>query len=148
MKPRSLPRTVFSHLFVPLDLSRKSERALTTALAIATQNHARVTLVHVIHRIEHVPMAELRDFYDRLEVTAQRAMARAARPFTAAKLPLRTLVLIGDPAREIVRWAAANGVDLIVLGSHRIDPTQPAARWGTTSYKVGVLCQCPVLLVK
>jgi nucleotide-binding universal stress UspA family protein len=57
-------------------------------------------------------------------------------------------VLIGSPAREIVRFATAKRVDLIVLGSHRIDLARPAAGWGTTSYKVGILCQCPVLLVK
>jgi len=42
----------------------------------------------------------------------------------------------------------ANRVDLIVLTSHKIDLAHPAEGWGTTSYKVGILCQCPVLLVK
>ena len=38
--------------------------------------------------------------------------------------------------------------DLIVLGSHTIEPGNAARGWGTTSYKVGLLCRCPVLLVK
>ena len=41
-----------------------------------------------------------------------------------------------------------NDVDLIILGSQKIDPARPGQGWGTTSYKVGILCRCPVLLVK
>jgi nucleotide-binding universal stress UspA family protein len=118
------------------------------ALGLAARNGARVTLLHVIQRIEHVPMAELRGFYREIDGKARRALARAARRFVAAQVDVRPVVLTGDPSREIVRWAAANRVDLVVMTSHRVHPRQPAQRWGTTSYKVGILCRCPVLLVK
>lgn len=139
---------MFAHILVPLDLGRRHDRVLATALALALQGRARVTLVHVIHRIEHVPVAELRRFYDRLGKVAQRVLGQAARRFIRKGIPLRALVLTGDPPHEIVRWAASNRVDLIVLGSHRVNLSRPAERLGTTSYKVGILCQCPVLLVK
>ena len=32
------------------------------------------------------------------------------------------------------------------MSSHKVDAT--GRGWGTTSYKVGILCWCPVLLVK
>lgn len=38
-------------------------------------------------------------------------------------------------------------VDLLVMGSHKVKP-RPGQGWGTTSYEVGILCQCPILLVK
>jgi hypothetical protein len=41
-----------------------------------------------------------------------------------------------------------SGVELIVLSSHRVDLQNPGAGWGTMSYKVGILSQCPVLIVK
>ncbi len=47
-----------------------------------------------------------------------------------------------------MRYAVEEGMDLIVLKSHRIDLENPSAGWGTVSYKVGILAQCPVLLVK
>jgi nucleotide-binding universal stress UspA family protein len=56
--------------------------------------------------------------------------------------------VFGSRAHEIVRYATEVGVDLIVLTSHRIDLHHPSAGWGTVSYKVGILSQCPVLLVK
>ena len=36
----------------------------------------------------------------------------------------------------------------IVLASHRVNPSKVNRDWGTISYKVGLLAQCPVLLVK
>jgi universal stress protein A len=139
---------VFKHILVPVDLGPMNRRALVTVRGLAQQGRTRVTLLHVIQRIEHVPFAELRRFYERVGTTVQKKMGAAVRRLARRKIPVRAEVLIGSPAREIVRYAAANRVDLIVLGSHRIDLAHPAAGWGTTSYKVGILCQCPVMLVK
>jgi nucleotide-binding universal stress UspA family protein len=139
---------MFKHVLLPLDLDRVNQRVLATAREFASQRGARLTLVHVIQRIEHVPFEELRPFYRRLEKSARTKMSTVARRLARRKIACRVEVLIGSPAREIVRFATAKRVDLIVLGSHRIDLARPAAGWGTTSYKVGILCQCPVLLVK
>jgi nucleotide-binding universal stress UspA family protein len=139
---------MFKHILVPLDLSARNQRALATALELAQRSRARVTLLHVIQRIEHVPFGEVRSFYTRLEKAAQKKMAAAARKLAGKKIAVRAAVFVGTPAREIVKHAAANGVDLIVLTSHKVDLSRPAEGWGTTSYKVGILCQCPVLLVK
>jgi nucleotide-binding universal stress UspA family protein len=56
-------------------------------------------------------------------------------------------VRIGAPAAEIVRAASRKRVDLVIMGSHRVRPGRMGG-WGTTSYKVGIFCQCPILLVK
>jgi nucleotide-binding universal stress UspA family protein len=139
---------MFEHILVPHDLSSRNERALATALQLAEGSRGRVTLLHVIERIEHLPVAEVRAFYHRLRRAAVRKMAPAARKFAQRRIRVRTVVIVGSPAREIVRHAAAHAVDLIVLASHPIDLSRPTQGWGTTSYKVGVLCKCPVLLVK
>ena len=47
-----------------------------------------------------------------------------------------------------MKFATANDVDLIVLASHRVNPSIVNRDWGTISYKVGILAQCHVLLVK
>ena len=57
-------------------------------------------------------------------------------------------LIYGRRAEQIVTFAAANDVDLIVLASHRVDPSKMNRDWGTISYKVGLLAQCPGLLVK
>jgi universal stress protein A len=140
---------MFKHILVPLDLSAKNARALAVALEMAQRDHARVTLLHVIQRIEHLPLGEMQTFYRRLEKHGQRRLKQAARQFASKGVEVAPVVLIGTPARDIVRHAAANKVDLIVMGSHKITSlARPGYGLGTTSYKVGILCRCPVMLVK
>jgi nucleotide-binding universal stress UspA family protein len=139
---------MFAHLLVPLDLGEGNERQLRAALALGRGPRTRVTLLHVIQRVPRIPARELRAFYERLARTSRRRLARVEARLAAAGLAVRVLVLVGDPPGEIVRVAARRRVDLIVMGSHRPEPTRPGGGWGTTSYKVGLLCHCPILLVK
>ena len=139
---------MFKRILVPIDLSDRNERTLRVALAVARQNRARVILLHVIQSVPDVHVGELRDFYERLEVSSVEKLTRAARRFMARRVRVDTEVFVGEPAREIVRLAARRRVDLIVMGSHTVRPGRPAAGWGTISYKVGIFCRCPVLLVK
>ena len=139
---------MFKHILVPIDLSGRNEPALRTALALAQQCQARVTLLHVIHRLARIPLGELSGFYRGLERRSKRRLDLAAKRFASKGVAVRAAVLIGEPAAEIVKTAARQRVDLIVMGSHKIDPARPRTGWGTTSYKVGILCQCPIMLVK
>jgi nucleotide-binding universal stress UspA family protein len=142
------PCMPFKHILVPVDLSDRNTRTLSTARELARQSRGRVTLLHVVHRIPHLPADELTSFYRRLEKASRRTLERALERFAAEGVPAQAQVLIGEPAAEIVAAAARNRVDLIVMGSHRVAARRPGRGWGTTSYKVGILCRCPVLLVK
>ena len=140
---------MFKRILVPIDLSDRNARTLRTALTMASLSQARVTLLHIVQRIQDIPFAEMQPFYQRLVATSERQLAEAAKPFAAQRLLVRTQVLVGDPAREIVRIALANKIDLVVMGSHKVNPARRKSRgWGTTSYKVGIFCQCPILLIK
>jgi universal stress protein A len=137
---------VFKHLLVPIDLSDQNARLLDVAVSLARANGARITLLHVVHRIAHASLREFEGFYQELRRKSRRKLEAAARRFTAAGVPIRTVVVIGEPAREIVRASSARGVDIVVMGSHKVVPG--GRGWGTTSYKVGIACPCPILLVK
>ena len=65
-----------------------------------------------------------------------------------AGLSFARRVSYGRRAEEIVDFAAEEDSDLIILSSHRIDLENPGSSWTTLSYKVAILAQCPVLLVK
>lgn len=139
---------MFKSLLVPVDLSERNERALQTALELARKSHARVMLLHVIQSVPDLAFGELREFYGRLETASVAKLTRLARRFVVRRVRVTTEVCIGEPARDIVRIAAERGIDLIVMGSPRVRSGRRAAGWGTTSYKVGILCRCPILLVK
>ncbi len=139
---------MFKHILVPIDLSEGNERTLRIALELARIKRSRVTLLHVIQDIAGASTRELRSFYKTLERRSRGTLARAAKRFVDAGVATGAIVVIGDPAREIIRVAAARKVTLIVMGSHRVMPGRSGRGLGTVSYKVGIGCPCPILLVK
>jgi universal stress protein A len=147
-KPNAKPGPRFHHLLVPADLTERTEKALQVADTLAVSDTSRITLVHVIETIEGMRFDELRPFYRRLEKKALTAMTRLASRVVEGSAHVESAVVYGRRAEEIVNFAVAHDVDLIVLASHRVNPSRVNRDWGTISYKVGILAQCPVLLVK
>lgn len=139
---------MFRRVLVPVDLSPDGARPVRVAAALAASHRSRVTLLHVIQRIEGIPAAELRGFYATLEATARRRLEALARRMAGRARAVRCEVLVGDPATDIARLAARRRMDLIVMGSHRVEPGRPGHGLGTASYRTAILCRCPVLLVK
>ena len=138
----------FRHILVPTDLTERTEKALELAARLALRDTVRITLLHVIETVDGLRFDELRPFYERMERNAQKTMSALARQASAAATHPENAVVYGRRAEEIVKFASANAVDLIVLASHRVKPSRVNRDWGTISYKVGILAQCPVLLVK
>lgn len=157
MVTRKLPKTSrrnaqdelrFRHILVPTDLTERTKKALRLASKLASSDGARVTLVHVIETIDGLQFDELKPFYKRMERKARTTMTALARRAPEGAKHAETALVFGRRAEEIASFATANGVDLIVLASHRVNPSRVNRDWGTISYKVGLLAQCPVLLVK
>ena len=148
MSDRRKRRRLFRHVMVPVDLSDRNERALRAALTLAREAGSRVTLFHVIQGVAGLAPGELEEFYRLLVQRSERKLREVARAFTGKGVAVSTQVRIGEPAAEIVRATLREGVDLVVMGSHKVKPGRRERGWGTTSYKVGIFCQCPILLVK
>jgi nucleotide-binding universal stress UspA family protein len=138
----------FRHILVPTDLTERIEKALQLASRLASPDRARITLLHVIETIDGVQFDELKPFYERMERKARTTMTALTRRTPKGAVRAEGAVVYGRRAEEIVTYATANGVDLIVLASHRVHLSMVNRDWGTISYKVGILAQCPVLLVK
>ena len=140
---------MFTHILVPLDLSARNLRAVETARDIARPQGARVTLLHVIQRLDGIPMRELQDFYTRLQKRAALRLRLAAQRLAREDIDVSQAIFVGSPVRDIVRLVTDKRVDLIVMSSHAVKPSaRPGDGFGTTSYRVALLCPCPILLVK
>lgn len=139
---------MFARIVVPIDLSNKHERTLEIVRDLASQNDAEVTLLHVVELIPGITHEDEPQFYDRLEARAKDHLGGLARALAERGVRADVEVLFGSRADVISRRALDLGADLIVLSSHRIKLEDPSRGWGTLSYKVSILAQCPVLLVK
>jgi universal stress protein A len=138
----------FRHILVPTDLTERTEKALHLAGKLASPAKTRVTLVHVVETIDGFRFDELKPFYKRLERKARTRMSAFIHraPIRAADVAIA--VVFGRRAESVIGFAKTHRVDLIVLASHRVKSATPNRDWGTISYRVGILAECPVLLVK
>lgn len=138
---------MFSSILVPLDLSDRNERAIEAGMGLAAAAGGRVTLLHVVAAVAGLPRAEMREFYQRLERRARARLEVARRRHLRDGVRATVSVVVGDPARAILAAASRRRADLIVMRSHSVEPGGEVG-WATVSYKVALLCRCPVLLVK
>lgn len=139
---------MFNNILVPLDFTQDSQCAVNIAADLARQHEAVITLIHVIETIDDADFVEIKDFYGRLEKKAMDTMNKIMAPLIDSGLTVKQKIVFGNRAAQILQFAHERKIDLIVLSSHRINPAEPAKGWGTISHKVGLLSQCPVLLVK
>ena len=140
---------MFKNILVPTDFTEKSLKALDVALMIGSKDDAvNVTLFHVIELIEGTDDEDFTDFYERLEKRAQKKMNEMVTQYGKRRPDINMKIVFGNRAREIVRYAHENEIDLIILSSHKIEKLDPSQGWATISYRVGILAHCPVMMVK
>ncbi len=139
---------MFTNILVPVDFSEGNRRAVDMAAALACQDNPVITLLHVIETIDDGDFVELKDFYARLEKRATAAMDELTASLAGSGRRVKQKIVYGNRAAQILQFAQDHKVDLIVLSSHKVNPAEPAKGWGSISHKVGILSQCPILLVK
>jgi universal stress protein A len=141
----------FSHILVPLDATGKNTAAVDIAFELAAQNRAVVSLLHVVQSIDtdaDPPDDETEEFYNHIRQRAESELERMSQRFLDAELKCEVKVRVGDRLQEIIEFSKHHRVDLIVMSSHRIDPGHLVETWATLSYKVSVMSDCSMLMVK
>ena len=139
---------MFQHILAPVDCTEKNRQALDIAIHLAQANRAVVSVLHVIEVIYATPVAEFKSFYAALEEQAAQKMQELVSAYEDSGVEIEQTILYGKRVEEIVRFAQVQDVDLIVMNSHKLNLSEPTQGWGTISYKVSILADCPVLLVK
>ena len=113
----------FHNVLVAVDFSQTSDDAVSTAAELSRMNHARLHVLHVVPNVQ-IPYAiepVVFDFTTYLRQSMDQARQQlddivSRHPVEAAMLT--TAVVTGPPSEEIVRYAEANAIDLMVLGAH------------------------------
>lgn len=139
---------MFENILIPTDFSGKDNHAIDISRELCSPENGIITLLHVIEIIANTTLEEFDDFYKELEDRSQRHLNRLASSPDMNAFTIDKRITYGNRAQEILRFAEENAIDLIIMTSHKIDTEERAQGWGTISYKVGILSQCPVMLVK
>jgi nucleotide-binding universal stress UspA family protein len=150
----ALTRVTIERILCPTDFSEFSQRALQRALGLARWFKARVTALHVVPRAAWalppgaygtyitVPAELIRS---RQEAEAQ-ALAGFVEPFLGEGIPIETMLVEGDPSREIQAAAEALPADLVVMGTQGHSALEHLIL-GSVTEKVLRRAPCPVLTV-
>ncbi|MCX2728447.1 universal stress protein [Thermomicrobium sp. 4228-Ro] len=142
-----------THLLVPLDGSPAAERALPYAVTLAQKAGACLTLVRVAETHREL-LVEFRGRRLAPEVTERMAgLEREASAYldsVRARLPrdvvARTLLVSGDPRRQLVTLVERERPDLVVLTTHGHGAVQ---RWliGSVTERLLTTTRVPLLVV-
>jgi len=137
---------MFKKMLVPLDGSELATRVFPQVLDLAKTQGAQVTLLSVNPDWGKPDSEEVANFIAAEGQKCQSMLAAAAKDFQAQGVKVEVACVTGEPAREIIAYADANGMDLIALATHG----RGEVAWvlGSVAEKVVTHSPVPVLLFR
>lgn len=140
----------FAKVMIPTDFSTNANQALRHGAAIAHRFNSEIFLLHIVTRFDDEAedahrFSDLDAFYHRVESEAMSRMAGLADNVEKTSVQMATVRGFA-PADEIIKFANANGVELIVMGTHG---RSALAHFlvGSVAEKVVRHASCPVMSV-
>lgn len=145
-------RALFGRILCGVDFSDASRRAVEYGLSLAQEAKAHVTLLHVVEWLPDESFSKYPQFdvdhYRRTLMTDARAKLEELVPEDARNwCEPDTKLLSGKPYQEILRAAAGERSDLIVLGVHGRGPVDRML-FGSTTQAIVRQAACPVLSIR
>jgi len=143
----------FKKILCPTDFSQPSYEALKTASELALHFSAELILVHVVNPIEFVPIVSpsvasyVSSFFDDTRASAGKKLDTVMRERISGEIKFRGIVMHGNPAEEIVRKAADEKADMIVIATHGLTGWRHLI-FGSVAERVVRLAPCMVLTVR
>ncbi|MBW2633172.1 MAG: universal stress protein [Deltaproteobacteria bacterium] len=147
-------------ILVPVDGSEHSGKALTLAVDVAEKYDANLSVLFIAsHKIDgdmhHFAATEYsHDYipkYGRVmrEVSENFGKSTIKRMINKlkTKVVIKPVVLIGDPAEQIVEYSMNNNFDMVVMG-HRGLSDIKGIMMGSVSRKVRQLVECTFVSIK
>jgi|HubBroStandDraft_6_1064221.scaffolds.fasta_scaffold935756_1 nucleotide-binding universal stress UspA family protein len=139
-------------ILAPIDFSDPSRNALNVAADMASRFGASLLLVHIVPAVADLP-AGVSIFkegeYDKgLHDTAAKQLADLGAPISGKGVSVRTEIgTANDIGMEIVRIAASENADMIVIATHGMTGWRKIA-FGSVAEKVVQQAECPVLVLR
>lgn len=130
-------------ILYPTDFSSYSNQAYFHAVAQAEVHKASLTILFVYTPDMITPGSEGDEEADRRYWQSQLEQIRPV----DRSIPVRHVMLQGDPAEEIVRYGRDAGMDLIVMGTHGRTGLKHVFL-GSVAEKTVRHAPCPVLVVR
>ncbi len=139
-------------ILFPTDFSEGSANAIPYVVGMARQYGARLYILHVVYDIAkitgwYVPHVTVDELYADMETSARKEIERCCVEELRGFKDVDRVLLRGVPYEEIIKFAADNSIDLIVIGTHGRKGLDRML-FGSTAEQVVRNAPCPVLTVR
>jgi len=154
--PAPAAPATFKRIVCAIDFSDCSMRALEYAMSLAQESNSTLIVLHVIepfplrHAEGETVLSDftlLKDYIAAAEEEGRALLAKAIPDAVRSYCQVETVQAVGKPYREILRLAATEASDLIVLGVHGRNPVD-LLFFGSTAQHVVRGAACPVLTIR
>jgi nucleotide-binding universal stress UspA family protein len=151
-------RLPFEHLLCAVDFSDPSLEAVRSALSLAQESGARLTLLHVVEWPWEEPPspmpgelpfeqgAALSEFRRYMEASATTRLESLIPP-SVSRSQVTVRIENGKPYVQVLAAAAQERSDLIIVGVHGRNPIDMAL-FGSTTNQIVRRATCPVLTLR
>ena len=153
VKAASRVGPLFRRILCAADLTRASEHTLDVALSLATDNYARITLLHVVETLSgdtggwpYLAASDLGPPSCELVAEARAQLGKAVPAAARSFCGVSERVESGSAWRGILRVAHEMDADLIVMGAHT-GGAVGRMLFGSTASHVVRTATCPVLVI-
>lgn len=111
---------MYTQILVPTDGSEAATAAVRAAVDLAALTDATLHGLYVVDARDYntLPESKWIGIEAALESEGEAALATVTDTAEAAAVPVRTRIRRGVPHREILDYAATEGIDLIVMATH------------------------------
>jgi nucleotide-binding universal stress UspA family protein len=134
----------FRHILVATDFSEPSRRALCDGLLLAEENHARLSIVHVLHVDRKYSALENPPEIDLDCIDAKERIEALVEEFEPLRKIDSTFVRRGSVAEQVRSVIEEQGIDLLVIGTHGRGGLQKLAL-GSVAEELLRIAPCPVM---
>lgn len=136
-------------ILVPIDFSENSTKVLQHAVDMAGKSGARIVVMYVVEGIDKyaglsIPHISLTEVEKELVQSAKNKMELFLEENLEPSVPHEGVVLNGDIVEEINNFAANEGVDMIIMGTHGYKGLEKVL-FGSVAERIVKTAPCPVL---
>ena len=147
----------FKNMLYPVALTAISPKVAPYVVSLAKKLDAQVHLLHVLRRFDwfvdtyvpDTPEPDFKriasDFEDKILVQAEQKLEGFKKKYLKDIEVVKASVVSGTHYRQILDYAKAEGIDLIVMGTGK---RRQKMMFGSVADKVSRLAKIPVMLIK
>ncbi len=140
-------------ILCPTDFSEASFEGLKNANELADHFSAELILLNVVSPLPGIPGStaptgfHIPAVLEEIEASTKEQVQKLKNKYISSNIKSKKIVIIGDPPTEIVKRAADDNVDVIVMSTHGQSGWKRLV-CGSVTEKVIRMAECPVLTIR